>query len=189
MKGFYQQLKELASPAPTKDELIVQGDLNAKVGQDAGADWGGTWVTGTPKVGQDARTDGGGAWVTGTPRLLGRVGWYLGDRNAKLGQDARTDWGGTWVTGTPRLDRILWQTGLVHGCLEHQGWTGCSGRKGLCMGAWNTKVASDARAERGGTWVTGTPRLDRMLGQMDGTWVTGTSRLDRMLAQTGVVHG
>ena len=37
---FYQQLQETIDQTPKKDILVVQGDLNAKVGKDAQADWG-----------------------------------------------------------------------------------------------------------------------------------------------------
>ena len=38
---FYQQFQETIDETPKKDILVAQGDLNAKVGKDAQADWGG----------------------------------------------------------------------------------------------------------------------------------------------------
>ena len=37
---FYQQLQETIDQTPNKNILVVQGDWNAKVGNDAHADWG-----------------------------------------------------------------------------------------------------------------------------------------------------
>ena len=39
-KLVYQQLQEIIDQTPMKEILVVQGDLNAKVGRDAQADWG-----------------------------------------------------------------------------------------------------------------------------------------------------
>ena len=42
IEAFYEQLQEVLDETPRKDILIVQGDWNAKVGEDARKDWKGT---------------------------------------------------------------------------------------------------------------------------------------------------
>ena len=37
---FYRELQSLVDQAPKRDILVVQGDWNAKVGEDAQEDWG-----------------------------------------------------------------------------------------------------------------------------------------------------
>ena len=39
IEAFYEQLKEVLDETPRKDIPIVQGDWNAKVGEDARKDW------------------------------------------------------------------------------------------------------------------------------------------------------
>ena len=42
VEDFYNQLQEVVEQVPKKDILVVQGDWNAKVGEDAYEDWNGT---------------------------------------------------------------------------------------------------------------------------------------------------
>ena len=42
VEAFYEQLQEVLDETPRRDILIVQGDWNAKVGEDARKDWKGT---------------------------------------------------------------------------------------------------------------------------------------------------
>ena len=42
IEDFYDQLQEVIDKAPKKDILLVQGDWNAKIGEDASKDWKGT---------------------------------------------------------------------------------------------------------------------------------------------------
>ena len=41
-EGFYDQLQEVIDQAPKKDFLVMQGDWNAKIGEDASKNWKGT---------------------------------------------------------------------------------------------------------------------------------------------------
>ena len=41
-EDFYDQLQEVRDQAPEKDILVVQGDWNAKTGEDASKNWKGT---------------------------------------------------------------------------------------------------------------------------------------------------
>ena len=41
-EDFYDQLQEVIDQAPKKDVLVVQGDWNAKIGEDASKNWRGT---------------------------------------------------------------------------------------------------------------------------------------------------
>ena len=42
IEDFYDQLQEVIDQAPKKDILVVQGDWNAKIGEDASKNWKGT---------------------------------------------------------------------------------------------------------------------------------------------------
>ena len=42
IKDFYQQIQEVIVETPKKDILVVKGDWNAKIGEDAQKDWKGT---------------------------------------------------------------------------------------------------------------------------------------------------
>ena len=42
IEAFYEQLQEVLDETPRKDIIIIQGDWNAKVGEDARKDWKGT---------------------------------------------------------------------------------------------------------------------------------------------------
>ena len=42
VEDFYDQLQEVIDQAPKKDILVVQGDWNAKIGEDANKNWKGT---------------------------------------------------------------------------------------------------------------------------------------------------
>ena len=39
VKDFYEQLQEVLDQTPKKDILVVQGDWNAKIGEDAYENW------------------------------------------------------------------------------------------------------------------------------------------------------
>ena len=41
-EDFYDQPQEVIDQAPKKDILVVQGDWNAKIGEDANKNWKGT---------------------------------------------------------------------------------------------------------------------------------------------------
>ena len=42
IEDFYNQLQEVIDQAPKKEILVVQGDWNAKIGEDASKNWKGT---------------------------------------------------------------------------------------------------------------------------------------------------
>ena len=42
IKDFYQQIQEVIVETPKENILVVQGDWNAKMGEDAQKDWKGT---------------------------------------------------------------------------------------------------------------------------------------------------
>ena len=42
IEDFYDQLQEIIDQAPKKDILVVLGDWNAKIGEDASKNWKGT---------------------------------------------------------------------------------------------------------------------------------------------------
>ena len=42
IEDFYQQIQEVIFETPKEDILVVQGDWNAKIGEDAQKDWKGT---------------------------------------------------------------------------------------------------------------------------------------------------
>ena len=44
IEDFYDQLQEVIAQAPKEDILVVQGDWNAKIGEDASKNWKGTSV-------------------------------------------------------------------------------------------------------------------------------------------------
>ena len=41
IEDFYDQLQEVIDQAPKKEILVVQGDWNAKIGEDASKNWKG----------------------------------------------------------------------------------------------------------------------------------------------------
>ena len=43
IEDFCDQLQEVIDQAPKKDILAVQGDWNAKIGEDASKNWKGKW--------------------------------------------------------------------------------------------------------------------------------------------------
>ena len=42
VEEFYDQLQEVLDEVPKKDIIVIQGDWNAKIGEDASRDWQGT---------------------------------------------------------------------------------------------------------------------------------------------------
>ena len=51
IEDFYDQLKEVIDQAPKKEIIVVQGDWNAKIGENASKNWQGDW---NAKTGEDA---------------------------------------------------------------------------------------------------------------------------------------